>query len=455
LVNAMLWFRGFRQDWDDNMPQGWKSGDVESEMEWLETRLGIMTFQGHKHELGKLAVEAAQNCGLIPEGGLGKTAPEEEGDPWNTPGPMTNVRLAIDKNGKRTDVYRALGANQSRITILRGTAEKLLFEHPASDTPRATGLALKTPNGSTKEIQLKDKKKGEIVLCCGAIDSPKLLQLSGIGPPKLLNSLQIPIVNDLAGVGEGLKDHTMFPLAFEISQRPKDLSLNSIAGFIYHPDKNVQIIIADGAVTPFGLRHNLTSHFYELPPANSTTEQVKRWIQLGMAKFMAFLLETLVAWMPSFRSKLETNLTLLVCSMKPKSAGSVYISSRDPAVAPCIDPAFFKVQDDIQTALWGVAQARSLVKTEPLASIVGAELTDSGPEERENLARYTAPYHHSTGTCAMGRCLDDQLRVQGIRGLRVADASSLPFHPRVPTNASAMTMGAKCASLIAAVAANA
>ena len=95
------------------------------------------------------------------------------------------------------------------------------------------------------------------------------------------------------------------------------------------------------------------------------------------------------------------------------------------------------------------------MKAPPLADIIEKELTPDGRKhdddiesEIEQIKKACLPYHHSTGTCSIGNCLDGQLRFKGINCLRVADASSLPFHPRVPTNASSMAVGARCASLI-------
>lgn len=105
----------------------------------------------------------------------------------------------------------------------------------------------------------------------------------------------------------------------------------------------------------------------------------------------------------------------------------------------------------MKAMLRGVSKVREFVRTPPLSDIVGAELTPNNEaNEVENIRANTRIYHHSTGSCAMGTCLDDTLRVHGVDRLRVADASSLPTIPRVPTNAASMVVGAKCASLIAA-----
>ena len=138
--------------------------------------------------------------------------------------------------------------------------------------------------------------------------------------------------------------------------------------------------------------------------------------------------------------------------MKPSSVGKVMIQSKDPKDAPIIDTAYLSKESDMDTLIRATKKARELVSIFPFSEVVGKELTPApakgDDDERENIMKGCVPYHHSTGTCSS--CLDGQLRFKGISHLRVADASSLPFHPRVPTNASSMAIGSRCASLIAA-----
>ncbi len=168
------------------------------------------------------------------------------------------------------------------------------------------------------------------------------------------------------------------------------------------------------------------------------------------------IVSVLIACSPSaLRTKMQSTLNVLVNVMKPVSVGSVRIQSKDPLDDPLIDPAFLREDADVQTLLKGVQIVRKLVKAPPLADIIKKELTPDGRKndddiatEIEQIKKACIPYHHSTGTCSIGNCLDGQLRFKGIDCLRVADASSLPFHPRVPTNASSMAVGSRCASLI-------
>ena len=436
VVNAMIWMRGFQEDWDEHMPAGFKAKDVEREFEWLEERLKPVTYEGNF--LGERGIRAAESLGYK------KKAKESL---WESPGTSSTLRMALDEEGRRQDVYRTLGADDSRITLLRGIAERIIFEHSAKGTIYASGVMLRTKDGSSKEILVKDK--GEVIVSCGAIDSPKLLQISGVGPKRLMNELDIPLVLD-SPVGEGLKDHVMYVLGYETPTLPEKLSPNSINGVLYDESLDVQFLFCDGKTAPHHAALGLVEPCYEKIPATTVVGKLKDNVVLFGMTMLAFILRTMSASIPSVRTKIQTSFRVLVNLMKPSSVGSVMIRSRNPMDAPIIDTAFLSKEYDMDTMIKGVMKARELVKTSPLSEVVGKELTPPAQgrdDERENIQKASMPYHHSTGTCSS--CLDDQLRVKGIDRLRVADASSLPFHPRVPTNASSMAVGARCASLIA------
>jgi choline dehydrogenase len=436
LINVMLWFRGFKDDWDQ-MPEGWNSSSVEKEFEWIEDRLQISTIEAN--DLGKQACAAANSIGITKSDGDGL---------WDSNGTSDKTRATIAPDGRRQDIYRALGANHERVTLVKGAAERILFATSSSSSKAATGVLIRISDGSTRKILVKDGG-GEVILSCGAIDTPKLMQLSGVGPPKLLDALGIPIVHPLVAVGEGLRDHPWHPMVFEIKEHPGKLSPNSVIGWLQDPSSDVQIIFTDGNLTTYFVPYALLQPWLERI-GGTRAERALNAIILAVMQVLVAILRVILASLPPFRHKLETSMSFLIAVTKPKSVGSVMICSRDSSVAPNIDLGLYSNDEDMKTMLRGFSKVRELVRAPPLSGIIGAELLVGGGEnEVETIRAKGSIYHHSTGTCAMGTCLDNQLRVHGVRQLRVADASSLPLHPRVPTNAASMVVGARCASLIA------
>jgi len=456
-VNALIWTRGFKQDWDDHMSPGFRGDDIEEEFEWLEGRIEPVAHEGNF--IGEKGVKAAE--------ALGYERIQSGSSLWEKPGAANSTRISIDSRGRRQDVYRALGACDDRITLIKGLAQTLIFEQrPDSgevkghagesggdksekSTTYVSGVKLRMEDGSIKDVMIKDG--GEVIISCGAIDSPKLLQLSGIGPRHLLDKLGIPLILDSPGVGEGLKDHMMYPILYEIHALPENLSPNALNATLYDESLDVQFLICDGKVTPSHLSILFLEPLKERIPSNNILGKTKNAIVFMGMSLLSSVIGTLAEWIPAFHTKIQTNATILVNLMNPASSGRVMIVSKDPNDAPMIDVGYLSDERDMDTLAKGVAKAVKLFGTSPFSEVVGKELTPpvlGGGGIRENIKKNAVPYHHSTGTCAS--CLDDRLCFRGIAGLRVADASSLPFHPRAPTNASSMAVGARCASFIAA-----
>jgi choline dehydrogenase len=437
VVNAMIWMRGFQEDWDEFMPVGFKGRDVEREFEWLEERIKPVTYEGNC--LGRKGVEGAESLGYM----------KAIDSLWESPGTSTKMRIALDQEGCRQDMYRALGADDSRITLIKGMAERLIIEESNEGTKYASGVVLRSEDGSLKFIHIKDE--GEVIVSCGAIDSPKLLQLSGIGPKRLIEELEIPLVLDAPAVGEGLRDHVMYILAFETPTLPEKCSPNGINARLYDEFLDVQMLFLDGNITPSHLHYALIEPFREKIPSTNMFERAGDAIARVGVNFLSLTLQTMSAFIPSFRAKLQSSVAIMINLMKPSSVGRVMIRSKDPKDTPIIDTAYLSKESDMDTLIKATKKAREILNTSPLSEIVGKQLVppvQEGDDERVNIRKTCMPYHHATGTCSS--CLDEKLRFKGIARLRVADASSLPFLPRAPTNASSMAVGARCASFIAA-----
>mmetsp|Transcript_31661 Transcript_31661/g.54001 ORF Transcript_31661/g.54001 Transcript_31661/m.54001 type:complete len:249 (-) Transcript_31661:154-900(-) len=242
----------------------------------------------------------------------------------------------------------------------------------------------------------------------------------------------------------------MYVMGYETPSLPTKVSPISINSSLYDEALNIEILFCDGNCTPAHMTFAITEPFYEKLPLDTITGKLKDFVSWILASMLTKLLLLLMDKVPSFRAKMQTSVGMLVSLMKPMSIGSVKIRSNNPSDLPLIDSAFLKEKEDMDALRKGVALAKKLTTTAPFSDIVGKSLMPiASPDETEEIRMKATTYHHSTGTCSIGRCLDDKLAVKGVRGLRVADASSLPFHPRVPPNASCMALGARCASIIA------
>jgi choline dehydrogenase len=219
------------------------------------------------------------------------------------------------------------------------------------------------------------------VVACGAVKSPQLLLLSGIGPADDLRAHHLPVVVDAPAVGAGLQDHPM--------------------------------VVA-------GWRTPGTRNLWE----DATPENLERWRRERRGPMASFGAEA-----GGF-----TRSSILVGAVHVRSRGRVTLASPDPAARPLVDPAYFAAEDDLEVLVAGVRIAREIAAREPLASITDGELmpgADVDDDRVRDWIRATAgTMFHPTGTCAMGGAAesvcDPELRVRGVAGLRVVDASVMP-----------------------------
>ncbi|MGW1028066.1 GMC family oxidoreductase [Streptomyces sp. NPDC002577] len=287
------------------------------------------------------------------------------------------------------------------------------------DGTRVTGVHVRTKDG--EEILVEAKH--EVLLCAGAVDSPRLLMHSGVGPKADLERLGIPVVHDLQGVGENLLDHPESVIVWETNGPiPENSAMDSDAGLFVRRDPEHQ-------------GPDLMFHFYQIP----FTDNPER---LGYER-------------PEHGVSMTPNIP------KPKSRGRIYLTSADPEVKPALDFRYFTDEDDYdgRTLVDGIKIAREIAKTEPLANWLkrevcpGPEIT--GDEELSEYARKVAhTVYHPAGTCRMGAVddelavVDPELRIRGLDGIRIADASVFPTMPAVNPMIGVLMVGEKAAELL-------
>jgi choline dehydrogenase len=287
------------------------------------------------------------------------------------------------------------------------------------------------------------RARREVILAAGALNSPKLLQLSGIGPGAFLSGLGIPVLRDLPGVGENLRDH--FGPRIVARAKPGVDSFNlHVTGLAL-----VRQVIRWG----LGLSSVLATSpgrayaFCKSDPALDTTDYT---IMYAPASFKAGLVGVLDDF---------PGMSIGVWPQRPRSSGYVRIASQDPQDAPRFDPRYLTDEEDMRILLTGVRSTRRIMATEPLASLIESELfpgpdCQSDEELTAFLRQFSTTSYHLSGSCKMGpqsdagAVVDPRLRVHGVEGLRVADASIMPMIVSANTAAPAMVIGEKCADLV-------
>lgn len=276
---------------------------------------------------------------------------------------------------------------------------------------------------------------GGVILTAGALASPHLMLRSGLGPEAQLRAAGVPVLADLPGVGQGLQDHCEVPV---ISGLRRGLGY-------FGQDRGL-------AMLRHGLRYLLTRG----GPVASTGVEACAFLPFGddpRPLIQLYCVPTVYLDRTVSGIDPTWGLTLTPCLARPQSRGSVSLNPADPDGLPLVDPGFLRAPADLEAMRQGIAAARQILTGEPLAGMVTGPLmpTRFDAEAIDAHIRATVKTnYHPVGTCAMGRVLDAGLRVTGLRGLRVADASAMPVIPAANTNAPTMALASRAAELILA-----
>ena len=309
-------------------------------------------------------------------------------------------------------------------------ATRLLF-----DGRRCTGVAFRQRGVDREETAAR-----EVILCGGAVNSPHLLQISGIGPAAHLHSIGVPVLHDLPGVGANLNDHYVIRL----SHRVRDaVTINQLARGARLLREAVRFAtLGNGALT-FGV----------------TSAMVFTRSREGLAAPDLQLLFTPASYAQGVFRQLEhePGMTVAVCPVRPDSRGTIMAQSPDPLQYPAIRPNYLSAPSDIRVLISGVEQTRRIFAQPAMAPHTAGE-TVPGPDiaTDEQLADHARKagtnVFHPVGTCKMGTdpmaVVDPRLKVIGIEGLRVIDASVMPCVTTGNTNAPTIMIGEKGAAMI-------
>ncbi|GLZ51900.1 GMC oxidoreductase [Actinomycetospora sp. NBRC 106378] len=280
----------------------------------------------------------------------------------------------------------------------------------------------------------------EVVLCAGAVQTPHLLELSGVGAPEVLRAAGIPTRHRLDGVGADYRDHYAVRLRWRVRRR---VTFNDRTRGTRLLGETVRYL-RDGS----GVLGLPTALAYAFLRSDTASDRPDLQFHFAPASYGAG---------PSRRFDDRPGMTLGVYPLRPRSSGSIHASSPDPAEPPRIEPAFLSDEDDLRLLVAGARLARRIVGRPALDAYRGEELTP-GPASTsdEDLADYARECgdtsYHPVGTCRMGRdpgaVVDHRLRVHGLTGLRIVDASVMPSMVSGNSNAATLMIAEKGASMI-------
>ncbi len=433
-INAQIYTRGNARDYDGWGIPGWGYRDI---LPYFKRAEGNERFNDDYHGSdGPLGVSMPR--GALPICDAFIRAGQDYGMPYNPDfngqrqagvGYYQLTQRAVRRSSTSTAYLKPV-VSRRNLTVLTG-AQALKI---TVDKSRATGVDVRQ-NGQTKSYNAAR----EVLLTSGAIGTPRLLQLSGIGPADHLASVGISVAHDLPGVGSNLQDHLDLCVLAECSgphsyDGVQRWDRSALAGLQY-------LLFKTGPVA--ASLFETGGFWYADPTAAYPDTQFHFGQGSGIEKGIVKLN--------------SAGITLNSAYLRPRSRGTVRLGSADPLAAPLIDPNYWSDPHDLEMSLRGLQMARDILRQPALNPwLKGEALPGDHITTRDDLFAYACRMaktdHHPVGTCKMGTdamaVVDASLRVHGIDGLRICDASVMPLLPSSNTNAPTIMVGEKAADLI-------
>lgn len=438
-LNGLLYVRGQKEDYDDWAAlgnKGWsydeilpyfiKSEDQERGADKYHGVGGPLQVSNIKirREICDKFIDAAEQVGI----------PRNEDSNGETQEGVGYFQLTINRNGTRCST--AVGFLRPALKRSNLTAQtNALVERIEFEGSRAVGLTV-----NIKGISHTIKCNKEIVLSAGAINSPQTLMLSGIGDKDELAKHNIPLVKHIPGVGKNLQDHLQIRTIYKVN---KPITLNDE---VNNPIRKVMM----------GLEYAL----FRTGPLTMAASQVCIFTKTDQSMVrpdIQYHLQPLSADKPADGTHRFSAFTASVCQLRPTSTGHIELKSNNPAEYPAIHPNYLATEEDQKTAIESIKVTRNIINAPALKPLIQEEhepgIQHQTDEELLEYARNRATtIYHPTGTCKMGHddmaVVDDRLRVHGIDGLRVVDASIMPVIVSGNTNAPTIMIAEKAADMI-------
>jgi choline dehydrogenase len=436
-INAHMYLRGRPQDYDGwaaGGNRGWAFQDVLPVFVKMERyERGSSRLHGYGGPLNVSDLRDPNPTSLAFLRACREIGIRQIVDPNGEEGEGASLTPVTQKRGRRwsaADAYLRPAVTRPNLTVVTGAqVARLVFENS-----RAVGVEY-VKDGR----MLVARAAREVVVSCGAVNSPHLLMISGVGPAEQLREHGVSVVRDLPGVGANLQDHLAVAVIVTVTQPVTLVAAESIGNLLRY------LLFRRGMLTSNvgeGCAFLRTQEHLGAPDLELVFAPVP-FVDHGLVK------------------QTRHGMTIGVVCLQPKSAGSIALASKDPFAPPAIQPSYLTDPEgeDLRVLLHGVKLARRIFRTEALSAYTG-EALEPGPgvERDEDIVGFirsqAETLYHPVGTCRMGddarAVVDAELRVHGVEGLRVVDASVMPAIPRGHTNGPTIMIAEKAAELMRA-----
>lgn len=445
-VNAMVYTRGSAYDYDSMGLPGWRYEDVVPDFVELEKVLGVNRLP--KTQFTEACIAAAEESGFrrkedLNDGSLCGFLGYE----W--------MNLNPQQNQRRSSYVAFLRPHENRknLTLRTGATVSRILLAPQDGTnavAKAEGVEY-----LHEGIRKRARAHKEVILSAGALESPRLLLLSGIGESAQLRSAGVPMMVDLPSVGQNLMDHPNVSVFF-LGKQETDCRWAQLYGF-HRVGNHVPEGQADSCFVFYSARSSFREGMLRMLPTMAFPQSIYR---LGWPKKILQALIRGAFRLGPVQRFVNRMYGVVVILGKPESRGQIRIASPSASDPALIDPAYFSVAGDLETMVNGVELARKMTQSHSLTAFGNRELIPgSRSKSRDRIAHFISQnamttYHYS-GTCRMGidadSVVDLDMKVRKVTGLRVADASVIPSVPVSAMNAPSMLVGYRAAQkLIAA-----